>query len=95
MDLAMVLLQRGVHTTLRAVDLPQAHQAAWTLLELLGVDPDTSQCPCLACGGANWHLAEINVVAGDHPQVTGRSGSGLGTDGDGSVSPAEGHRVSE
>lgn len=50
-DVAMVLVQRGVPARLRAVDLPQAHQAAWTLLELLGVRPDN---PPLSVPGVRW-----------------------------------------
>lgn len=83
MDVALVLLQRGVHTTLKADDLPQAHQAAWTLLHLLGVQPDTGECPCLACGGAAFQLSALNLVAADDPELTGRPGTDVaGEDGD-------------
>ncbi len=64
-DVMVMLLQRGIQGTLRGRDLPQAHQAAWTLLDLLGVPPDTSHCPCLACGGADFCLVNISLVAGD------------------------------
>ena len=71
-DVMVVLLQRGITARLRASDLPQAHQAAWTLLDVLGVEPDTSRCPCIACGGAELHLARLDLVAEDHPALTGR-----------------------
>lgn len=91
MDVALVLLQRGIETTLHVRDLPQAHQAAWTLLQLLGVEPDTTVCPCLACGGAELQLSGLNLVAAsDDPGWTGHSVPGAepggetpGEEGDG------------
>jgi len=71
-DVMVVLLQRGITARLRGSDLPQAHQAAWTLLDVLGVAPDTSRCPCIACGGAEFQLARLDLVAEDHPALTGR-----------------------
>jgi len=71
-DVMVVLLQRGITARLRGRDLPQAHQAAWTLLDVLGVAPDTSRCPCIACGGAEFQLARLDLVAEDHPALTGR-----------------------
>jgi hypothetical protein len=71
-DVMVVLLQRGITGRLRASDLPQAHQAAWTLLTVLRVEPDTSRCPCIACGGADFQLVQLDLVAEDHPELTGR-----------------------
>jgi hypothetical protein len=82
-DVAMVLVQRGIETGMRGRDMPQAHQAAWTLLKLMGVRPDTSQCPCLACGGAELLLSDLNLVAADEPELTGRPHpDASGEDGD-------------
>jgi hypothetical protein len=71
-DVMVVLLQRGITARLRGSDLPQAHQAAWTLLDVLGVESDTSRCPCIACGGAEFQLVALDLVAEDHPALTGR-----------------------
>jgi hypothetical protein len=77
-DVAMVLAQRGIETTIVSKDLPQAHQAAWTLLGLFGVEPDTSRCPCLACGGAALHLARISFVPADDAREPGGCDNGTG-----------------
>jgi hypothetical protein len=67
-----VLLQRGVQAVLRGRDAVQAHQAAWTLLQVLGVTPDTSHCSCMACGGAALILSQVDLVVGsDDPGLTG------------------------
>lgn len=82
-DVAMVLVQRGVEPSMLGRDLPQAHQAAWTLLKLMGVQPDVGDCPCMACGGAELLLGDLNLVAADDPELTGRPGTDVaGEDGD-------------
>ncbi len=64
-DVMAVLLQRGVQAVLRSADAAQAHQAAWTLLDVLGVTPDTSRCACAACGGAALILSPMDLVVGN------------------------------
>lgn len=82
-DVAMVLVQRGAEPSMLGRELPQAHQAAWTLLKLMGVEPDTSACPCMACGGAELLLSDLNLVAGYDPELTGRPRTDVaGGDGD-------------
>jgi hypothetical protein len=87
-DVMAVLLQRGVHAVLRGRDAVQAHQAAWTLLNLLGVTPDTSGCSCLACGGAALILSHLDLVVGsDESGLTGLPRPYRETEGDGSPVP--------
>jgi hypothetical protein len=71
-DVMFVLAQRGLNARLHAADIGQVHQAAWTLLTVLGIAPDTQQCACLACGGTALALADITVVtADDEPDTPG------------------------
>jgi hypothetical protein len=69
-DVMFVLAQRGLNARLRAVDIAQLHQAAWTLLTMLGIAPDTEQCACLACGGTALALADVTLVTADEEPGT-------------------------
>jgi hypothetical protein len=71
-DVMFVLAQRGLNARLQAVDIGQVHQAAWTVLTVLGIVPDTQQCACLACGGTALALADVTLVtADDEPDPLG------------------------
>jgi hypothetical protein len=64
-DVMFVLAQRGLNACLHAGDIAQVHQAAWTLLTVLGIALDTQQCACLACGGTALALADVTPITAD------------------------------
>jgi hypothetical protein len=71
-DVMTVVAQRGLRAHLRGDDVAQVHQAAWTLLTVLDIHPDTDRCPCLACRGTELALAEVVLLA---PEDDGPGGA--------------------